>query len=84
MLMMSGEDLCNTGPIALLQDLAVMAALGIESVERNRTSLPCRAVSISGAGANVGVALTRGSLPSLSGEMANAASGGRTVEFAFD
>ena len=35
MLMMSGEDLCNTGPIALLQDLAVMAALGIESVERN-------------------------------------------------
>ena len=34
-LMMSGEDLCNTGPVALLQDLAVMAALGIESVERN-------------------------------------------------
>ena len=34
-LIMSGEDLCNTGPIALLQDLAVMAALGIESVERN-------------------------------------------------
>ncbi len=31
----SGEDLCNIGPIALLQDLAVMAALGIESVERN-------------------------------------------------
>jgi len=34
-LMMSGEDLCNTGPVALLQDLAMMAALGIESVERN-------------------------------------------------
>jgi hypothetical protein len=33
--MMSGEDLCNIGPVALLQDLAVMAALGIESVERN-------------------------------------------------
>jgi hypothetical protein len=34
-LLMSGEDLCNIGPVALLQDLAVMAALGIESVERN-------------------------------------------------
>ena len=33
--LMSGEDLCNVGPVALLQDLAVMAALGIESVERN-------------------------------------------------
>ncbi len=33
--LMSGEDLCNQGPIALLQDLAVMAALGIRSVERN-------------------------------------------------
>lgn len=33
--LMSGEDLCNIGPIALLQDLAVMAAFGIESVERN-------------------------------------------------
>lgn len=33
--LMSGEDLCNQGPIALLQDLAVMGALGIESVERN-------------------------------------------------
>ena len=32
---LSGEDLCNIGPVALLQDLAVMAALGIESVERN-------------------------------------------------
>ncbi|MBI3876035.1 MAG: hypothetical protein HY300_08795, partial [Verrucomicrobia bacterium] len=32
---MSGEDLCNVGPVALLQDLAVCAALGIESVERN-------------------------------------------------
>jgi hypothetical protein len=34
-LMMSGEDLCNVGPVALLQDLAVMASLGIRSVERN-------------------------------------------------
>ena len=34
-LLMSGEDLCNIGPVALLQDLAVMAALGIQSVERN-------------------------------------------------
>ncbi len=32
---MSGEDLCNVGPVALLQDLAVCAAIGIESVERN-------------------------------------------------
>ena len=34
-LLMSGEDLCNIGPVALLQDLTVAAALGIESVERN-------------------------------------------------
>jgi hypothetical protein len=33
--LMSGEDLCNIGPVALLQDFAVMAALGIQSVERN-------------------------------------------------
>ncbi|MBG87510.1 MAG: hypothetical protein CMO80_11500 [Verrucomicrobiales bacterium] len=33
--MMSGEDLCNMGPVALPQDLAVCAVLGIESVERN-------------------------------------------------
>ena len=33
--LMSGEDLCNQGPVGLLQDLAVMASLGIESVERN-------------------------------------------------
>ena len=32
---MSGEDLCNVGPVAVLQDLAVCAALGIRSVERN-------------------------------------------------
>ena len=32
---MSGEDLANIGPVALLQDLAVQAALGNESVERN-------------------------------------------------
>lgn len=31
----SGEDLCNLGPVALQQDLAVAAALGITSVERN-------------------------------------------------
>jgi hypothetical protein len=31
----SGEDLANIGPVALLQDLAVCAALGIHSVERN-------------------------------------------------
>jgi hypothetical protein len=34
-LLMSGEDLCNIGPVALLQDLAVAATLGIESIERN-------------------------------------------------
>lgn len=33
--LMSGEDLCNVGPVSLLQDLAVCAVLGIESVERN-------------------------------------------------
>jgi L-alanine-DL-glutamate epimerase-like enolase superfamily enzyme len=32
---MSGEDLSNVGPIALPQDLAVQAALGNASVERN-------------------------------------------------
>jgi hypothetical protein len=32
---MSGEDLANIGPVALLHDLAVCASLGIESVERN-------------------------------------------------
>ncbi len=34
-LIMSGEDLTNLGPVALVQDLAVAAALGIEHVERN-------------------------------------------------
>src|SRR5256886_5700303 len=33
--MLTGEDLCNLGPVALLQDLALMALLGIEHVERN-------------------------------------------------
>jgi hypothetical protein len=32
---LSGEDLSNLGPIALLQDLAVMACLGLEHLERN-------------------------------------------------
>jgi hypothetical protein len=32
---LSGEDLSNVGPVALLQDLAVMATLGVEHVERN-------------------------------------------------
>lgn len=32
---LSGEDLTNLGPIALTQDLAAAAALGITSVERN-------------------------------------------------
>lgn len=32
---LSGEDLSNIGPIALQQDLAVMAALGVTHVERN-------------------------------------------------
>ena len=32
---LTGEDLCNLGPLALLQDLALMAVLGIEHVERN-------------------------------------------------
>lgn len=34
-LQMSGEDLINVGPVALLQDLAVVATLGIDNVERN-------------------------------------------------
>ena len=33
--LLSGEDLANIGPVALLQDLAVAATLGIESIERN-------------------------------------------------
>ncbi|QYM78989.1 hypothetical protein K0B96_17055 [Horticoccus luteus] len=33
--MLSGEDLSNVGPVALLQDLAVQTVLGVESVERN-------------------------------------------------
>ena len=32
---LTGEDLANLGPIALLQDLATMALLGITHVERN-------------------------------------------------
>lgn len=32
---MSGEDLTNVGPVALLQDLAVLASLGIAHAERN-------------------------------------------------
>ncbi|MDA1232083.1 MAG: hypothetical protein O2856_15015 [Planctomycetota bacterium] len=32
---LSAEDLCNVGPVALLQDLAASAAFGIEHVERN-------------------------------------------------
>lgn len=32
---LSGEDLANVGPVALLQDLAMMASLGLEHVERN-------------------------------------------------
>jgi len=32
---LTGEDLANLGPIALLQDLAMMALLGIGHVERN-------------------------------------------------
>ena len=34
-LILSGEDLANVGPVALLQDLTVMAVLGIQNVERN-------------------------------------------------
>jgi hypothetical protein len=32
---LTGEDLCNLGPVALLQDLAMMSLLGIAHVERN-------------------------------------------------
>ncbi len=32
---LSGEDLANVGPVALLQDLTVDAVLGLEHVERN-------------------------------------------------
>src|ERR1051326_7931418 len=34
-LIVSGEDLANVGPIALLQDLAVLATLGVPHAERN-------------------------------------------------
>jgi L-alanine-DL-glutamate epimerase-like enolase superfamily enzyme len=33
--LLTGEDLCILGPVALLQDLAMMAMLGIGHVERN-------------------------------------------------
>jgi hypothetical protein len=33
--LMSGEDLCSIGPVAMVQDLTVCASLGIDSVERN-------------------------------------------------
>jgi hypothetical protein len=33
--LMSGEDLANVGPVALLNDLAAMAVFGIGNVERN-------------------------------------------------
>ena len=33
--LLSGEDLSNVGPVSLLQDLAVQAALGVTSIERN-------------------------------------------------
>ncbi len=33
--LLTGEDLCILGPVALLQDLAMMAILGIPHVERN-------------------------------------------------
>jgi hypothetical protein len=33
--LLSGEDLSNIGPVSLLQDLAVQAALGVTSIERN-------------------------------------------------
>ena len=32
---LTGEDLCTLGPVALLQDLSMMALLGISHVERN-------------------------------------------------
>ena len=32
---LTGEDLANVGPVALLQDLAVVATLGLSHVERN-------------------------------------------------
>lgn len=33
--LLSAEDLCNIGPVALLQDLAVVSTLGLDHVERN-------------------------------------------------
>ncbi len=33
--MLTAEDLCNLGPVALLQDLALVSLLGIPHVERN-------------------------------------------------
>ena len=32
---LSAEDLCNVGPVALMEDLTVVASLGISHVERN-------------------------------------------------
>jgi hypothetical protein len=35
MAVLSGEDLANAGPIALIQDLAAQAAFGVTTIERN-------------------------------------------------
>ncbi|MEI9892365.1 MAG: hypothetical protein WDN28_00140 [Chthoniobacter sp.] len=43
----SGEDLTNLGPVALLQDLAVVATLGIKHAERNGHRLLRRAEPVS-------------------------------------
>ena len=33
--LLTGEDLCTLGPVALIQDLTMMALFGIDHVERN-------------------------------------------------
>lgn len=43
--LMSGEDLCNIGPVALNQDLAACAAMGIDNIERNGHHY-CRGLSM--------------------------------------
>ncbi len=65
-LLMSGEDLCNIGPVALLQDLTVAAALGIESVERNGHHY-CAGLSMFPKSAQQGILANHGDLYQASG-----------------
>ena len=60
---LTGEDLANIGPVALLQDLAMAAMLGIASVERKRAPLLSRSQHVSRTGPTECSQLPPGRLP---------------------